>query len=1375
MSLQRSILLLAVLGISGPARAGDHTLPADLPPGMRLEPLPRIAPDPPDNPRSAAKIALGRLLFFDPVLSGTRSVACATCHHPSLGWADGRATPVGIGGVGLGPDRKPALVSNHPVLPRNTPGLLNVAFNGLVAGAKLDPMSAPMFWDSRTNGLEAQALVPIRSLEEMRGDTCLERDAVPGAVKRIREIGEYRRLFKEVFGGSDELAVTADHLAKAIAAFERSLVTVDSPFDRYLRGDEKALNSEQQRGLKAFQEAGCIQCHGGPMLSDFKLHFIGVSDAAPGGRREFRTPTLRNLRRTAPFMHNGSLRTLDDVLVFYEQLGDAAAETLDGAGTNEQPPLDPLLKKMNLKPDDFPALTAFLESLDDDSYDQTAPASVPSGLPVAGVGAVPSIPAGRPRARPPSALTGYAQWEKGEDLLKRIKVPPAPVRMAEDEWKTFKVASGYRVELVAAEPLVHNPIFFEFDPDGRMWVLEYQGYMRDIQGSGEGDPICRMVVLEDADHDGRADRSTVFLDKRVMPRSFAFVKGGILLQEPPHLWFCRDRDGDLKCDERTEVGSMGLAGNPQHTANGLRRGIDNWLHCADWPKKYQWRDGRLIEQDTVHRGQFGLTFDETGRFYTCYENRALHADFIPADNLLRNRNLFRVFQRGDIDRSAFGVNVNISTKAQEVFPIRVTPAVTLGALELRDDGRLRTYTIASGVCCYDGHQFPPDALGNVFVPESGGHLIGRLKLGAGVTPEATRYYPPEQELLASSDERFRPVNARVGPDGALYVADMYHGIIEHVIFMVPWLSNQIRERGLDQGNDKGRLWRIVAEDRPLERQGPRLSEAPMQELAGFLSHPNGWHRLTAQRLLIERNDGGTADTLRRMMASAREPLGRLHALWTLDGLESLDVRTLLSALEDGDERVRAAAVRLCARHPAPPVLDALQKRLNDSGASVRLQLALTLSGFAGAKKEEMLAALLTGSAASKEKSLFEVAALSSLEGRELEFLTGNVIGAGAESRMLALLLARCVLEQGDPSRVGALIDVFARTPEQHGWLRGALLDAFGSIRYEKPLALASEPAALTSLLAKADVVIRENVMRALSQFTWPGAKAASTLTSNAPPLAPAQQQRIESGRQIYAAVCAACHQLHGGGAPGATPPLAGSDWVIGAPEKLARIVLHGLYGPVQVNRQTWNLHMPGLGATGILDDEKIAAVLSYVRRAWGNAAMPVEPSLVASVREASAGRALPWRAEELLQIGGGTAEDQPIQPEANGEVLLPASRASIYGQKLGYRPALDVLAPWRIKDDVAVWTCEIPRPGEYEVLVTLAADDASAGDQFTIETDAGSVTGTVLSSGGYQTFREVPAGRLSMKPGVIRLILRPHGPLKEELADVRGLRLKPVR
>ncbi|MSU34363.1 MAG: c-type cytochrome [Pedosphaera sp.] len=981
--------------------------------------------------------------------------------------------------------------------------------------------------------------------------------------------------------------------------------------------------------------------------------------------------------------------------------------------------------------------------------------------------AQPSVPKDRPRARPPSALTGWADWENGEALLKRIYVPPAPVRTAEEEMKTFKLAPGYHVELVAAEPLVHNPIFFEFDPDGRIWVVEYQGYMRDLAGSGEDDPICRVVVLEDTDGDGRADKSTVFLDKLVMPRSFAFVKGGILLQEPPTLWFCQDTNGDLHCDKRTEVGQMGQAGNPQHTANGLRYGLDNWLHCADWSKRYRWQDGKLIEADTIQRGQFGVTFDETGRFLTCYENRALYGDYIPAVYLTRNPHLLRIFQRGGGDRNGFGVNVDISPKAQEIFPIRVTPAVTLGALELRDDGRLRTYTIAAGVCAYDGHQFPADAHRNVFVPESGGHLIGRLQLNDGIAPEATRFYPAEQELLASTDERFRPVNARVGPDGALYVADLYHGIIEHIIFMVPWLTKQIQERHLDAGNDLGRIWRIVADDREIDRRAPKLASTSTAELVKTLAHPNGWHRLTAQRLLVERGDTNAVTPLREMAKKAA-PLAQLHALWTLDGLGALDPDTRLAAMDTTDERVRAAAIRLSEHDPG--ALPALARRTGDSNQSVRLQLALTLGAFPGTQTPVLLAELL----AREDHPLFRTAVLTGLAGRELEFLK-SWPDREQKDRTLISLLAQCVLEEANPPRVAELFALFANTPSDRSWRRNALLDAFSNIRYSKPFSLAEEPAALTALLRVPDVATREKVLRALNQFTWPGAKPPDTLTQNAPPLTPAQEQRVQAGQQLYTMVCASCHQPHGGGNTGAAPPLAGSDWVNGPPERLVRIVQHGLYGPVQVNGQTWNLNMPALGATGIFDDEQFADVLSYIRRAWGNAAVPIEPAVVAAVRKETSGRSLPWRAEELAQVAANTNEVAAIKPSASGELHLPASRATVFAHRLAYRPTLDVLAPWIVHEDMAEWQVEVARAGTYEVTVNLAADARSAGDFYSIETEGSRTRGEVPDTGGYDHFKEQPSGHLTLRAGLNRVLLRPDGKLKQELADVRGLRLVPVK
>lgn len=997
------------------------------------------------------------------------------------------------------------------------------------------------------------------------------------------------------------------------------------------------------------------------------------------------------------------------------------------------------------------------------------------------------IPAERPRARPPSMLTGRAEWEKSADLFQRIAVPPAPPLSPEKALKTFRVAPGYRLELVAAEPLVQNPVFFEFDPDGRIWVVEYQGYMLDVQGRGEADPICRVVVLEDTDHDGRVDKSTVFLDRLVMPRSLTFVPGGVLLQEPPKVWFCEDTDGDLRADRRTEVGTLGVAGNPQHTANGLRYGIDNWLHSADGPVRHRWRDGRLIAEPTVHRGQFGVSFDESGRFITCHESSALHMDLIPAEYIVRNRHLAQIAARGG--RGFSGVGTNIAAEAQQVYPIRVTPGITLGARELRPDGRLRTYTIASGTCFYDGDQYPEDAYNNVFVPEAGGHLIGRLKLTAGIRPVASRFYPAEEEFLASTDERFRPINARVGPDGALYVADLYRGIIEHAIFMVPWISDQIRDRRLDTGQGMGRLYRVVRADRPLERRPPRLSRATTAELVGHLGAATGWWRLTAQRLLVERADPAAVPLLTALARAGAAPLARLHALWTLDGLDRLEPAVKLAALSDPDERVRAAAFRLCERgldgSGGGVLREHLARAASDPSERVRLQATLTASARPEAEALPLLARLARSSA----DPLFRIAALTGRQGREGELLdhllaTAPAAAPGeAAERALLELVVQAVLESGAADAAMTLLDRLEAAGEAPAWQRATLLEALSGYaasvrRHAPPLALPREPRGLVALARDADAARRQTVYRVLELFTWPGVAIASLAGAEAAPLLPVQRARLERGRETYAALCSACHQPHGGGVAQLAPPLAGSDWVAGSPERLARVVLHGLYGPVQVNGQTWNLAMPGLGGAPGMDDEKVAGVLTYIRRAWGNQAEPVSPALVAAVRAASGARTLPWTEEELREFSGGVppAAAAPVivqRPSAAGEILLPARAARVFGQRLGYRPALDVLAPWVVPEDMVEWHVEVPGAGTYAVLVSLAADATSAGDFYVVETESGRVRAAVRSTGDYATFQEQPAGDLPLRAGVNRILLRPDGPLIKELADVRGLRLVP--
>jgi cytochrome c peroxidase len=343
---------------------------------------------PPDNPTTPEKVELGRLLFWDPILSGAKDVACASCHHPDFGYTDSLDLSIGTHGLGLGATRRFDAPGTRPFVKRNSPTLLNIAFSGIDMSFAYDPAAAPMFWDLRVRSLEAQVLEPLKATEEMRGDTFAEPEAVDMVVLRLQAIPEYRTRFARAFG--TPRAVTTANLAKAIAAFERSLVAVNSPFDRYVRGETTAMTPLQLSGMQRFQMVGCANCHKGPMFTDYQVHTLGVddnpglaeSDKGVDGRYRFRTASLRNLVYTAPYMHNGMLATLDDVLSFYNGVRGFRTGTRNpNVSPND---LDPLVFSLFLGGGDRRDIVAFLEALSDDSFDRTVPDSVPSGLAVGG-------------------------------------------------------------------------------------------------------------------------------------------------------------------------------------------------------------------------------------------------------------------------------------------------------------------------------------------------------------------------------------------------------------------------------------------------------------------------------------------------------------------------------------------------------------------------------------------------------------------------------------------------------------------------------------------------------------------------------------------------------------------------------------------------------------------------------------------------------------------------------------------------------------------------------------------------------------------------------------------------------------------------------
>lgn len=349
-------------------------------------PLPKEILTPKDNSITPDKVALGKLLFYDPILSGNKDVACVTCHHPNFGYAEFKDISIGVNGLGLSGRRVFNTPNDIPFVKRNAHTVLNTAYNGITKKGKYNPENAPMFWDSRELSLEDQSLAPIKSMEEMRGRIIPEEAILDTVVKRLKNIPEYQDLFKKAFPNSAE--ITSDLVAKSIATFERTLSSSNSRFDQYMAGDESALSMGEKEGFELFKKAGCIHCHNGPMFSDYKMHVLSVPDndklreSDDGFEKTygFRTPTLRNLRFTAPYMHNGKFKELQDVLEFYEDISSGNSQ--NPLVSNEE--MDPLIKKIDIKVKDMGSIISFFNSLNNDDFDKSIPESVPSNLPVGG-------------------------------------------------------------------------------------------------------------------------------------------------------------------------------------------------------------------------------------------------------------------------------------------------------------------------------------------------------------------------------------------------------------------------------------------------------------------------------------------------------------------------------------------------------------------------------------------------------------------------------------------------------------------------------------------------------------------------------------------------------------------------------------------------------------------------------------------------------------------------------------------------------------------------------------------------------------------------------------------------------------------------------
>jgi mono/diheme cytochrome c family protein/glucose/arabinose dehydrogenase len=828
---------------------------------------------------------------------------------------------------------------------------------------------------------------------------------------------------------------------------------------------------------------------------------------------------------------------------------------------------------------------------------------------------------------PLCAQIGDKAGEPQVPIVPAHLIPPSPPLMAEEALRSFKVAPGYRIELVAEAPLVRHPTVLQFAPDGRLWVVEMTGYMEDYDGTTEAQAKGSVVVLSDTDGDGRMDKRTVFLDNIILPRALVLHRDGALVGAPPHLWFCRDTDGDGKADEKTEVAtdfgvrvdpSRPQLANPERAPNALLWGHDGWLYAGAYTARFKSVDGKWVRENSTFRGQWGLAQDDYGRLYSNNNSDLLRVDVVNSSYLLRNPYL--------------GRNTGLNTKAaveQTVWPARVNPGINRGYRpEMLRDYKLKECTAACGPWVYRSDLFPADAYGNAFICEPAGNLVKRLVLkpDKGLV-NGTSFYD-QQEFVASTDERFRPVNALTGPEGALYLVDMHHGVIQHRISLTSYLRKQGEDRGLVSPLHLGRLWRVVPEGHKTTKLATLTGLKPA-DLIAELASGNEWRRETAQRLLIEGGDKTLAAALAAFGRETASPMGRVHALWTQHGLGVADWTLVSAGLADADPRVRAAALRVSEALVAGPQRADVIARWTALAATeavpeVQVQLALTM-GEAKDLGVDLAAAALAQRAA--EHIAIQDAFLSGLAGRELEVFAAVLKQPAAYSKTLPAALLRCVFAERKPTRVAQALSVIASLP-----LRSQQLTLLGSlathptVTAKRPIKLEAEPAALAKLAKSKDAAMLKALAWFKATVVWPGKPGVVVPPTKA--LTNEELALFDNGRQTFAGLCAACHQPTGKGLEGLAPPLAESEWVLGEPERIVKVVMHGLRGPIKVKGMTYSYDMP---AAGFLTDEQIAGVLTYIRREWDHEASPVSVDLVKKIRTENKGRTDAWTEPELLK------------------------------------------------------------------------------------------------------------------------------------------------
>lgn len=491
----------------------------------------------------------------------------------------------------------------------------------------------------------------------------------------------------------------------------------------------------------------------------------------------------------------------------------------------------------------------------------------------------------------------------GAETLDFAKRPAVQAQTADEQQKLFQLPPGYKIELVLSDPDIQDPVSVSFDGNGRMYVLEMRSYMRDANGSNSREPIGRISRWEDTDGDGKYDKHTVFADKLVLPRiAHPLGSNSVLVIETDtyDLMKFTDTDGDGVADKKELFfAGFGRVTNMEWQPGGsLVWALDNWMYSSYNPFRIRLTpQGKVIREETaVNGGQWSAAQDNYGKVWFVdgggeigpvnFQQPIIYGAFNVADN----------FEPGF--ETPWGAALGLGDMQGGMGRVRLP------------DGSLNHLTAAAGPGIFRGTRLPADAVGDLFFSDPVGRIVRRAKIVVtdGVTQLQNAY--PRSEFIRSTDPVFRPVNVQNAPDGSLFVSDMYTGMIQDAQWTNEgsYLRRRIEQHGLEKIFNHGRIWRVVHESAPAHSTQPRMLQETPAQLVAHLTDPSGWWRDTAQELLVLKQDKSVVPALTAMLR-ADHPLARIHALWTLEGLESLTPALVREALRSPDAQLRIQALR----------------------------------------------------------------------------------------------------------------------------------------------------------------------------------------------------------------------------------------------------------------------------------------------------------------------------------------------------------------------------------------------------------------------------------------------------------------------------------